>query len=125
MDDVLNYLAKDVVEKIENCLPLSIADDMDSFMKSDVSSQRKAEVLELLYLLQLYGNAFVSVDPRGKNSLVTCVNFILRAKSDAEVDEHIERLKFAVDKFREAETHPLETVKKMLEEKKETKGWIF
>lgn len=125
MDDVLNYLAKDIVEKTEKCLPLSIADDMDSFMKSEVSNKKKTEVLELLYLLQLYGNAYVSVDPRGKNSLVTCVNFILRAKSDAEVDEHIEKLKFAVDKFREAETHPLETVKKMLEEKEETKGWIF
>ena len=58
MDDVLNYLAKDIVEKIEKCLPLSIADDMDSFMKSEVSNKKKTEVLELLYLLQLYGNAY-------------------------------------------------------------------
>lgn len=125
MDDVLNYLAKDVVEKIEYCLPLNIADDMDSFMKSEVSIKKRAEVLELLYLLQLYGNAFVSVDPRGKITLVTCVNFILRAKSNDEVDAYIESLKFAVDKFREAETHPLETIKDMLKQREECKDIIF
>ena len=40
MDDVLNYQAKDIVEKTEKCLPLSIADDMDSFMKSEVSNKK-------------------------------------------------------------------------------------
>ena len=121
MENVLNYLANDIVEKIESYLPLNIKEDMNNFMNSSISIKKKEKVLELLYLLQLYGHAFISVDPRGKNRLLSCVNSILKSKSDSEVTKQIKTLKYTVKLFEKAETHPLISVKNMLEEKEKTK----
>ena len=90
---------------------------MVNFLKSQTSEENKGKALEQLYLFQLYSNAYVGPDPRGKKSIYTNVSLVLNSKNDEELLNKIEKLKEATEFMKTRETHPLSTIKRKLEDK--------
>ena len=122
-NEVINTLADEIIEKLKG--KMSIENEMKEFMLSEISSKYKEEVLEQLYLFQLYSNAYIGPDPRIKNNLFLNVKSVLTSKSDEELITRMEKFKKIVELFKNAELNPLSTIKTKLEDKEKYKNVIF
>ena len=113
-DKLINALANEIIKKLKG--KLDIEKEMKEFLLSKISKEYKEKTLEQLYLFQLYSNAYVGPDPRGKNTLFANVILVLTSKSDEEVITRIENLKQEVELLKNAEINPLYTIKIKLED---------
>ncbi|OKZ57608.1 MAG: hypothetical protein BHV99_01305 [Clostridium sp. 26_21] len=123
-NELINLLANEIVEKLKGKI-FNIEKDMMEFLKSQVSRENKENVLEQLYLFQLYSNAYIGPDPRGKRNIFANAIDVLNAKNDEDVSIKIENLKEATKFMKIAETNPLSTFKRKLEDKEKCKNVIF
>lgn len=123
-NELMNALANEVTKKLKN-RGLDIEKDMTNFLQSQVSEKNKEQVLEQLYLFQLYSNAYLGPDPRAVNTTLTSAILILDSKSDEDVLLKLEQLKDLVELMKNLETNPLSTIKRKLEDEKELKGSRF
>lgn len=122
-DKLINALANEIIEKLKG--KLDIEKEMKEFLLSKISKEYKEKTLEQLYLFQLYSNAYVGPDPRGKNTLFANVILVLASKSDEEVIARIENLKQEVELLKNAEINPLYTIKIKLEDEEKYKNVKF
>ena len=122
-DKLINALANEIIEKLKG--KLDIEKEMKEFLLSKISKEYKEKTLEQLYLFQLYSNAYVGPDPRGKNTLFANVILVLTSKSDEEVIARIENLKQEVELLKNAEINPLYTIKIKLEDEEKYKNVKF
>ena len=122
-DKLINALANEIIKKLKG--KLDIEKEMKEFLLSKISKQYKEKTLEQLYLFQLYSNAYVGPDPRGKNTLFANVILVLTSKSDEEVITRIENLKQEVELLKNAEINPLYTIKIKLEDEEKYKNVKF
>ena len=122
-DKLINALANEIIEKLKG--KLDIEKEMKEFLLSKISKEYKEKILEQLYLFQLYSNAYVGPDPRGKNTLFANVILVLTSKSDEEVIARIENLKQEVELLKNAEINPLYTIKIKLEDEEKYKNVKF
>ena len=123
-DNLVNVLANEVAEKLKEKI-WNIKEEMTKFLESSISECNKEKVLEQLYIFQLYSNAYVGPDPRGQKSIFSCVNLVLNATSDEEILNSIEKLKETTEYLKEIETHPLNTMKRKLEDSENYGKVIF
>ena len=123
-NEIINELANEVIEKLKDKI-FNIEKEMVEFLKSQISEENKEKALEQLYLFQLYSDAYVGPDPRGKKSMYTNAILVLTAKNDENLLNEIEKLKEITEFMKNAETHPLSTIKRKLEDKGKYKGVIF
>lgn len=123
-NELINALANEIINKLKGKI-FSIEKDMMEFLQSQVSKDNKEKVLEQLYLFQLYSNAYIGPDPRGKNNMFTNAIAILNAKNDEDVSIKIEKLKEITEFMKNAEINPLSTFKRKLEDKEKYKNVIF
>lgn len=124
-NELINALAKDIIKKLKGKVFNNIEKDMMEFLQSQVSKENKEKVLEQLYLLQLYSNAYIGPDPRGKIHMFTNAIAVLNAKNDEDVSIKIEKLKKLTEFMKNAETHPLSTFNRILEDREKYKNIIF
>ena len=122
-DKLINALANEIIKKLKG--KLDIEKEMKEFLLSKISKEYKEKILEQLYLFQLYSNAYVGPDPRGKNTLFANVILVLTSKSDEEVITRIENLKQEVELLKNAEINPLYTIKIKLEDEEKYKNVKF
>lgn len=122
-DKLINALANEIIKKLKG--KLDIEKEMKEFLLSKISKEYKEKTLEQLYLFQLYSNAYVGPDPRGKNTLFANVILVLTSKSDEEVITRIENLKQEVELLKNAEINPLYTIKIKLEDEEKYKNVKF
>lgn len=122
-DKLINALANEIIKKLKG--KLDIEKEMKAFLLSKISKEYKEKTLEQLYLFQLYSNAYVGPDPRGKNTLFANVILVLTSKSDEEVIARIENLKQEVELLKNAEINPLYTIKIKLEDEEKYKNVKF
>ena len=122
-NEVINTLANEIVEKLSG--KLDIENEMKEFLLSEISKKNKEKALEQLYLFQLYSNAYVGPDPRGKINLFSNVKAVLISKSDEELLTRMEKLKQLVELLKKAELNPLSTIKTKLADKEKYKNVIF
>lgn len=122
-DKLINALANEIIEKLKG--KLDIEKEMKEFLLSKISKEYKEKTLEQLYLFQLYSNAYVGPDPRGKNTLFANVILVLTSKSDEEVIARIGNLKQEVELLKNAEINPLYTIKIKLEDEEKYKNVKF
>ena len=122
-NEVVNTLANEIIEKLSG--KLNIENEMREFLLSDISKENKEKVLEQLYLFQLYSNAYVGPDPKGKIYLFSNAKLVLTSKSDEELITRMEELKQAVELLKNAELNPLSTIKAKLEDKEKYKNVKF
>ena len=123
-NELINTLANDIIEKLKGKI-FSIEKDMIEFLQSQVNKKNKEKVLEQLYLFQLYSNAYIGPDPRGKSNMFANAITVLKAKNDEEVSIKIEKLKEITEFMKNAEINPLSTFKRELEDKLKCKNIIF
>lgn len=122
-NEVVNTLANEIIEKLKE--KMDIENEMKEFLLSEISSENKEKALEQLYLFQLYSNAYVGPDPRGKNNLFSNAILVLTSKSDEELITRMEKLKQVVELLKNVELNPLSTIKTKLEDKEKYKNVIF
>ena len=122
-DKLINALANEIIKKLKG--KLDIEKEMKEFLLSKISKEYKEKTLEQLYLFQLYSNAYVGPDPRGKNTLFANIILVLTSKIDEEVITRIENLKQEVELLKNAEINPLYTIKIKLEDEEKYKNVKF
>jgi len=122
-NEIINCLATEIVEKFKG--KLDIEEEMELFLKTPLNIENKERALELLYLCQLYSNAYVGPDPRGKSNLLSNVHSVLNAQSEEDFKNKIVNLEKVVETLKNAEIHPILTTKTKLEDKQKYKDGIF
>ena len=122
-NEIINTLANEIIEKLTG--KLDIKNEINEFLLSEISKENKEKVLEQLYLFQLYSNAYIGPDPRGKNNLFTNAKLVLTSKNDEELTLKLENLKQVIELLKTAELNPLSTTKTKLEDKEKYKNQIF
>ena len=115
-----NILKKNFIEKIAN-----IDEAIDNFLNANISEVNKMAVLEQLYLFQLYSSAYIGPDPRAKSNILSSYSLVLNVKDDNNLLENLSKFKTIIEVMRNAETHPLETFKRKLENDKNSENLIF
>ena len=121
-DEIISSLSKEIVEKFKS--KLNIEEEMKSFIETSITKDTKKKVLELLYLCQLYSDAYIGPDPRAKLRLLSNVYSVLKAPKE-EVKEKIVNLEKIVTLMKNAETNPILTTKIKLEDIQKYKGVKF
>ena len=121
-NELINALANEIVKRLKN---FNIEKKMMEFLQSQVSEENKEKVLEQLYLFQLYSNAYLGPDPRGKWHIFMNALSVLDSKKDEDVLLKIGELKGIIEVMKNAETNPLATFKRKLEDKEKYKGVMF
>ncbi len=123
-NEIINCLSKEIIEKFR--IKLNIEEKMAEFLKTSISIDSKIRALELLYLCQLYSNAYLGPDPRFKiRELSSNVDLLLNAKNEEEFKVSIANLEEFVEILKISETHPISTTKTKLEDKQKYKGVIW
>lgn len=115
-----NILKENFIEKIAN-----INEAVDNFLNANISEVNKMAALEQLYLFQLYSSAYIGPDPRAKSNILSSYSLVLNAKDDNNLLENLSKFKTIIEVMRNAETHPLETFKRKLENDKNSENLIF
>ena len=115
-----NILKENFIEKIAN-----INEAVDNFLNANISEVNKMAVLEQLYLFQLYSSAYIGPDPRAKSNILSSYSLVLNVKDDNNLLENLSKFKTIIEVMRNAETHPLETFKRKLENDKNSENLIF
>lgn len=115
-----NILKKNFIEKIAN-----INEAVDNFLNANISELNKMAALEQLYLFQLYSSAYIGPDPRAKSNILSSYSLVLNVKDDNNLLENLSKFKTIIEVMRNAETHPLETFKRKLENDKNSENLIF
>lgn len=124
-NEIIEKLANDIVKKF-NSLSIDLSEEIKTFLASDISVEDKGAILEQLYLLQLYGDAYISPDPRVKTSmLIGGALRLLKANGHESVQEAVKIAKGEIAKLEHAETNPLETAKREIEDQKKFEGVRF
>ncbi len=130
-NEVLNALAKRIIENGQSRKEFSfhfhsLEEDLKIFLNSSVSESNKALVLEKLYLLQLYSDAYVSADSRIKEKLMSNIKTMFQeTKNDNDCGTFVNELNNTIDLLEKSEVNPIETTKKMLADKEKYKGTTF
>lgn len=123
-NEIISYLSKEIIEKFRG--KLNIEEEMAEFLKTSINIDSKIKALELLYLCQLYSNAYIGPDPRVKvRELSSNIYLLLNIKNEEEFNTRIARLENFVEILKSAETHPISTTKTKLEDKEKYKGVIY
>ncbi len=123
-NEIISCLSKEIIEKFR--VKLNIEEEMAEFLKTSISMDSKIKALELLYLCQLYSNAYVGPDPRYKTrELSSNIHLLLDTKNEEEFKVRIAKLEEFVEILKNAEIHPISTTKKKLEDKQKYKGVIW
>ena len=115
-----NILKENFIEKIAN-----INEAVDNFLNANISEVNKMAALEQLYLFQLYSSAYIGPDPRAKSNILSSYSLVLNVKDDNNLLENLSKFKTIIEVMRNAETHPLETFKRKLENDKNSENLIF
>lgn len=115
-----NILKKNFIKKIAN-----IDEAIDNFLNANISEVNKMAVLEQLYLFQLYSSAYIGPDPRAKSNILSSYSLVLNVKDDNDLLENLSKFKTIIDVMKNAETHPLETFKKKLEDDRNSENSRF
>ena len=115
-----NILKKNFIEKIAN-----INEAVDNFLNANISEVNKMAALEQLYLFQLYSSAYIGPDPRAKSNILSSYSLVLNVKDDKDLLENLSKFKTIIDVMKNAETHPLETFKRKLEDDRNSENLIF
>lgn len=115
-----NILKKNFIEKIAN-----INEAVDNFLNANISEVNKMAALEQLYLFQLYSSAYIGPDPRAKSNILSSYSLVLNVKDDNNLLENLSKFKTIIEVMRNAETHPLETFKRKLEDDRNSENLIF
>ena len=113
---IIKMLSKEIVEKLREKV-YNIEIDMEKFLKTQINEENKEKALEQLYLFQLYSNAYVGPDPKGKRAIFGRVNSLLASKDDEELLSKIEILKQDIELMKAIEINPISTIKRKLEDK--------
>ena len=123
-DKIISCLSKEIIEKFKS--KLNIEKEMTEFLESSITMESKIRALELLYLCQLYSNAYIGPDPRGKaNMLSSSIYSLLNTKNEEEFNVRVTKLEEFVNILKNAETHPISTTKLKLEDKQKYKDVIW
>lgn len=117
-------VADTIINKFEKEY-INIEEKMLRFLKSSISEENKDKVLELLYLFQLYSNAYLGPDPKVVSKRKMQAEFILNSINDDELSKRIEELEETVRLMKEAETHPIESLKRKFEDQEKYNDVIF
>lgn len=115
-----NILKENFIEKIAN-----INEAVDNFLNANISEVNKMAALEQLYLFQLYSSAYIGPDPRAKSNILSSYSLVLNVKDDKDLLENLSKFKTIIDVMKNAETHPLETFKRKLEDDRNSENLIF
>lgn len=115
-----NILKENFIEKIAN-----INEAVDNFLNANISEVNKMAALEQLYLFQLYSSAYIGPDPRAKSNILSSYSLVLNVKDDNNLLENLSKFKTIIEVMRNAETHPLETFKRKLEDDRNSENLIF
>ena len=112
-----NILKENFIEKIAN-----INEAVDNFLNANISEVNKMAALDLF---QLYSSAYIGPDPRAKSNILSSYSLVLNVKDDNNLLENLSKFKTIIEVMRNAETHPLETFKRKLENDKNSENLIF
>ena len=125
--EIISYLSKKIIRKFQNKFGnrINIEEELNILLKSSLNEDCKKKTLELLYLFQFYNDAYIGPDPRGKSTLLGYVSSVLRSQTEDEFNTKIENLEHAVEMCKLAETHPISTTKRMLEDAEKYKNSHF
>ena len=124
-DLVINHLADEIVDIFKHRLNTDLQENMKLFLSTSISNETKGEVLEQLYLLQLYKNAYISPDPDVVSTSLYDFPSILLLKDEEQVKQKLSDLKHFVKSLEAAETHPLKTTKRKLDDLEKYRDHIF
>lgn len=112
-EKVIERLSKTIVEKFSN--KIDIKEEMDIFLNTSLSIEKKEEALELLYICQLYYCGCFCKDPRGMASILLSMKSILGVKDDKSFECEIEDLKRNAEFLKQEATHPVDSMRSIIE----------
>jgi hypothetical protein len=93
-----------------------ITEDIQKFLNSNLESDKKIHVLEQLYFLDLYKNAYLGMDGRGIMGFFLSSFQILKATNDEEYNKYVKNLEASVRVLENLEKNPLNQVKKEIQD---------
>ena len=126
MNNVLNKISKNIVERTKNNFEFKdINKKLDKFLNSKLEYALKAECIEQLYFLVLYKDAYVSPDPRYKEKLIAKALNILNVEDEGSFYNELNALKEVVNLFKEAESNPLITFEKKINDSIKYRDTMF
>lgn len=115
MNNVLIKISENIAERTKNNFEFKdINKKLNKFLNSKLEYALKAECIEQLYFLVLYKNAYVSPDPRYKEKLISKALNILNSEDEVSFHNELNALKEVVNFFKEAESNPLITFEKKI-----------
>ena len=125
-----NAIIQELKERvIQKCKKMGNYQDLtqkiEQFSQTTITPKIKIEVYSLLYLLTLYSDGYVAVDPRARMRFLYDGYRILDAKTDNEVMDGFPRLEQGVNVLKEAETKPIQNVIQFLQDKETYKDMKF
>ena len=126
MNNVLNKISENIVERTKNNFKFKdINKKLDKFLNSKLEYALKAECIEQLYFLVLYKDAYVSPDPRYKEKLISKALNILNVEDEGSFYNELNALKEVVNLFKEAESNPLITFEKKINDSTKYSNTMF
>ena len=126
MNNVLNKISKNIVERTKNNFEFKdINKKLDKFLNSKLEYALKAECIEQLYFLVLYKDAYVSPDPRYKEKLIPKALNVLNVEDEGSFYNELNALKEVVNLFKEAESNPLITFEKKINDSIKYRDTMF
>ena len=126
MNNVLNKISKNIVERTKNNFEFKdINKKLDKFLNSKLEYALKAECIEQLYFLVLYKDAYVSPDPRYKEKLISKALNILNVEDEGSFYNELNALKEVINLFKEAESNPLITFEKKINDSTKYSNTMF
>jgi len=126
-EEIIKKLSNEIVIRLEKEYGFSnIKVDMEKFLEQDLEMHKKEEVLEILYIFTLYKNGYISADPRVREKYIFEIKNILKISSNSsDFEEKIKKAKESLEKFEDAETHPIQTITRKIKDVEESKRMIF
>lgn len=126
MNNVLSKISEIIIGRTKEDYYLSnIKNNLNNFLNSNLTYEQKTKCIEQLYLLVLYKDGYLSADPRYKRKVMHDAVKVLEEKKIDLFESNFDLLKQVVDKLKAAETNPLNTYEKMINDSINHKGDIF
>lgn len=124
---VIKCLAELIIADLKNDMYFSdIENVLNSFLdNNNIEIKEKEHVIELLYLYKIYKKGYISPDPRYLSKKIIEVKLILESKTSKELNEKLQEVEDFVNMLKEAESNPIESAKRRIEDEEEFKGVIF
>ncbi|MDO5569110.1 MAG: hypothetical protein Q4G04_03255 [bacterium] len=99
--------------------------DIDRFLASNIKYKNKERVIELLYLLNIYKDGYISPDPRYYVRNMVNALSLLNTTNDDECLSRIETVEEFVNKLKDAETNPIANATKRLADREKYENVLF